>query len=128
MSDTTTPSGRIVAAANKEVQVTDARGRKLSVRRLGALDRARLFKAIGGQNSQNAPYLGMAMLASSVTTMDDIPLPFPATDREVEAAIARLDDDGINAVADALSGTMAPEEQVSESDRADAALAAKNAD
>jgi hypothetical protein len=104
MSDT--PSGRIIAAANKETEVTDVRGRKITVRQLGALDRARLFKAMGPANAQNVPYLGMTMLAASATWMDGVPLPFPTNDREIEAAIARLDDDGINAVTEVLVGNM----------------------
>lgn len=108
MSDTNTPSGRIISAAQAQKEVVDGRGRKLTYRRLGALDRARLFKAIGPANATNAPYLGMAMLAASVTAIDDVPAPFPTADQQIEAAIARLDDDGIDAVATALANDMKP--------------------
>ena len=69
---------------------------------MGALDRLRLFKAIGPMLAQNPPYLGMAMLASSVTAIDDVPVPAPATESQIEALISRLGDTGISAVADAL--------------------------
>ena len=69
---------------------------------MGALDRLRLFKAIGPMLAQNPPYLGMAMLASSVTAIDDVPVPAPATEAQIEALISRLGDTGIAAVADAF--------------------------
>lgn len=95
-----TPSSRIVAAANATADVITAEGRVLKVRKLGALDRARLFKAIGSANATNAPYFGYAILAASVTQVDDVPLPFPTKDSQIEAAIDRLGDDGLDAVAE----------------------------
>lgn len=102
MSGANTPSGRIIAAANQERETTDSLGRKIMYRRLGALDKARLFKAVGPAQSQNGPYVGMAMLAASVTYVDGVPMPFPSTDSVIEAAISRLGDEGIEAVATAL--------------------------
>ena len=46
--------------------VTDSDGRRLTLRRLTALDRLRLFKAAGPVLAQNQPWLGMALLACSV--------------------------------------------------------------
>jgi hypothetical protein len=97
MSDT--PSSRIVSSANAVVDVKTENGRVLKVRRLKALDRARLFKAIGAAQSPNAPYFGYAILAASVVQIDDLPMPFPTKDAQIEAAIDRLDDDGLDAVA-----------------------------
>ena len=93
---------RIVAQANITTQVNDREGRLLTLRRMGALDRLRLFKAIGPVLAQNPPYLGMAVLASSVTAIDNVPVPAPATEAQVEALISRLGDSGIAAVADGL--------------------------
>ena len=42
-----TPSARLIAAAEGMQEVADRRGRRLSLRRLGALDKLRLFKAAG---------------------------------------------------------------------------------
>ncbi len=97
------PSDRLVSEAAVCVQVRDTEGRLLEVRRMNALDRLRLFKAVGPTLAQNAPYLGMAMLASSVVSMDGIPVPVPATELQIEALIARLGDPGISAAADALA-------------------------
>lgn len=109
-----TPSERIIMAANAEKTVTDSLGRKLKFRRLLALDRARLFKAMGPVNSQNAPYFGMAMIACSCTFVDDLPLPFPNTDAMIENAISRLGDEGM----EAISTSIVEEEAAKEAERA----------
>ncbi len=100
---TNTPSSRLVAAAEAVVAVIDAQGRTLAVRRLGALDRLRLFKAAGAGLVGNAGWMGMATLACSVSAIDDVPVPAPASEAQVEALVARLGDDGIAAVAAVLS-------------------------
>lgn len=98
-----TPSQQIVAAAETQISTVDKQGRRLSVRRLMALDRLRLFKAAGPVLSQNQPWLGMAVLASSVTAIDDIPVPPPVTEQQIEALVAKLGDDGISAVAGVIA-------------------------
>ena len=84
-------------------QVQDSLGRVLTLRRLNALDRLRLFKAVGPILSQNGPYLGMATLAWTVTAMDGVPVPSPATEAQLEALVEKLGDAGIAAVAEAHS-------------------------
>lgn len=109
-----TPSSRIVAAAATTRTVTDASGRRLTLRRMGALEKLRLFKAAGPALSQNEPWLGMAMLACSVAAIDDVPVPMPGNEQQVEAAVARLGDAGIAAVASAFDTTadLSPAEKV----------------
>jgi hypothetical protein len=99
------PSGQIIAAASTPLVVRDAEGRELVIRRMSALDRLRLFKAIGPALSQNNAYLGMAMLAASVVAVDTLPVPAPITEGQVEGLVARLGDAGISAVARALAET-----------------------
>lgn len=97
-----TPSARLVAAAQAAPVTTDARGRELSLRRLTALDKLRLFKAAGPGLAQNEPWLGMAALACSVAAIDGVPVPPPVTETQIEALVARLGDDGLGAVSAAL--------------------------
>jgi len=97
-----TPSSRLIAAAEGAMEVADRRGRRLSLRRLGALDKLRLFKAAGPVLAQNPPWLGMALLACSVVALDDVPVPAPASEGQIEALVQLLGDDGIAAVAEAL--------------------------
>jgi hypothetical protein len=97
-----TPSQGIVRAANQVTQVTDARGRVIGVKKIGALDRMRMFEAVGAENSKNEPYLGYASLAFHVGSIDGDPVTRPGTKAQLEALIQRLDDDGMNAVAEKL--------------------------
>lgn len=98
-----TPSDRLLAAAAQAKVVRDAVGRELALRRLSALDKLRLFEAAGPELSRNDRWLGMAVLACSVTAIDDVPWPMPASKQGVEAMVQRLGDAGIAAVSDALA-------------------------
>ncbi|GAN79774.1 hypothetical protein [Acidocella aminolytica] len=93
------PSAATVKTATLESVVTDAKGRKIAFRPLGILDQARIYKAVGADNSENGPYVRLATMAASVTSIDGVPTPAsPTNDREVEAAIARLGDEGFLAL------------------------------
>jgi len=97
-----TPSQRLIAAAQAAPDAVDAEGRVLALRRLNALDKLRLFKAAGPVLAHNQPWLGLAILAASVTAIDDVPVPPPSTEAHIEALVARLGDHGLNAIAAAL--------------------------
>lgn len=101
-----TPSETLTS--EPEVLVTDSQGRRLNLRRLTALDRLRLFKAAGPLLSHNDRWLGMAMLAVSVSAIDDIPIPQPGSEQQIEALVHRLGDPGIAAVASALEPALLP--------------------
>jgi hypothetical protein len=103
-----TPSARLIAAAQAAAEAIDAQGRRLSLRRLTALDKLRLFKAAGPLLAQNQPWLGMALLAASVAAIDDIPVPPPGNEAQIEALVSRLGDDGIDAVARVLAPEALP--------------------
>lgn len=96
------PSETVVAAAVGIETILDADGRRLTIRRMTALDRLRLFKAAGPLLSQNQPWLGMALIACSVTAIDDVPVPPPSNELQIEAMVSRLGDAGVAAVAHAL--------------------------
>jgi hypothetical protein len=97
-----TPSQSIVREAIKTITVVDERGRRLTLRRLTALDTLRLFKAAGPVLSQNEPWLSMAGLAFSVLEIDGIPVPPPATESQIESLIDRLGDEGLETIADTV--------------------------
>ncbi len=102
---TSTPSARLIAAAQAEASVTDAHGRVLRLRRLTALDKLRLFKAAGPALSQNQSWLGIAALAFSVASIDDVPVPTPGSEQQIEVLVGRLGDAGIAAVGEAMAET-----------------------
>jgi hypothetical protein len=80
--------------------VTDARGRTITIIKLGALQKMRLLKAVGPVNSKNDQYMGYAALAASVTAIDGMPEGFPGSEAQIEAIVGRLDQDGLDAVAE----------------------------
>jgi hypothetical protein len=94
-----TPSQILIAAAARLATASDSLGRRLTVRRLTALDRLRLFKAVGPELAQNPPYFGMAALAASVIDIDGVPVPPPTTEAQLEGLVQRLGDEGIETVA-----------------------------
>lgn len=92
--------------------VTDARGRQIGIKKLGPLDKMRLLKAAGPVNSKNDQYMGYAALAASVTAIDGSPEGFPGSEAQLEAMVGRLDEDGLDAVAEGFkaNGWVADEE------------------
>lgn len=76
----------------------DRLGRTLTVRRPTALDTLRLFKAAGPVLAQNEPWLAIANLAYSVDAIDNVPIPAPVNEPQIEAIVLRLGDEGLDAV------------------------------
>lgn len=98
------------AAGN--IEVTDARGRVIVVKKLNALDKMRLSRLVGADGAINQAYFGYALLAASVVSIDGDPEPFPKSIQAVEAMVSQLDDDGLDAIGGAVGelnggGTMA---------------------
>jgi len=107
-----TPSATILADAVEERSVLDTLGRRLALRKLTALDKLRLLKAAGPELAMNQPWLSMAMLAVSVAAIDDVPIPRPSTEAQIEALVGRLGDEGIEAVADIIGPSIDTNEAV----------------
>jgi hypothetical protein len=97
-----TPSESIVAAAHVTWEVTDATGRRLTIRRLTSLDRLRLFKAVGPVLVDNERYLGLAALAFAVHAIDGVPVPQPVNEMQIESLVQRIGEVGTEAIAGAL--------------------------
>ncbi|MDA8231701.1 MAG: hypothetical protein M0006_10215 [Magnetospirillum sp.] len=93
------PSETIIQAANAVATVTDATGRSISIKRMNALDRLRMFEAVGSENVKNEAYLGYATLAFHVASIDGDSILKPANKLQLEGLIQRLGDDGLSAVA-----------------------------
>ncbi|WP_026438914.1 hypothetical protein [Acidocella facilis] len=82
--------------------VTDAKGRVIELRRMGVLEQLRLYKVLGPELSENRAYIGLARIAAAVSSVDGVPLPFPGSEAGIEAALERLDEEGVAAVGEAL--------------------------
>ncbi len=79
------------------VDTVDAEGRLLTVRPPHAQDRLRLIKAVGPELGQNQLYLGMALVACSVISIDRVPVPTPTNEHQIENLVGRLGDAGMSA-------------------------------
>lgn len=85
----------------ENLTVVDAKGRSITYKPMTVLDQARILKVIGRENpmdAQNGPYVTIAMLACSVKDIDGAPQPAPTSPKDIEAAIARLGDEGFAAL------------------------------
>jgi hypothetical protein len=80
-----------------EVQVQDARGRTITLRKPGVLAQYRLVEALG-EVAKNVTYVDMIFPLLFVSAIDGKTVPLPAKKSEIEALIQRLDEDGIAAV------------------------------
>ena len=98
-----TPTARIVAEARAPLSVVDAEGRRIEFRTPSALDRLRLFKALGPVLSANDRYVSYAMLAYCVSAIGDVPIPVPANETQVEGLVSRLGDAGLVAVGEGMA-------------------------
>jgi hypothetical protein len=98
MSESLSPSASIVAAANNVSEIRDVRGRVIKWRYPGVIDQARILRAIGPDNAENKPYLAIVLVACSVVSIDGIARPMPTNERQIDASIMALSDDGFSAI------------------------------
>ncbi len=90
----------------------DSRGRAIKVRKLSALDRVRLFRALGATDSENKILQTYAATAAAVTELDGAPVPFPSTSLQLDALIGRLDETGLEAAVRALIAVSIDQDEV----------------
>lgn len=98
-----TPSQAIVNAANKTAEAVDPAGRRITIKKITLLERSRLLRVVGPELSGNMQWMGLAIVAASVTSIDGDLMAKPGTVREIEALFSLLDDDGLNAVAESYA-------------------------
>ena len=101
MSDTVmTPSQQIIAAspASQVHEFTDSRGRFLKWKMPSFLEQVRLLRAIGPEQAQNQPYVEIVNVACSIVSIDGVPEPKPTSERQIDATLERLGDEGIAAI------------------------------
>lgn len=88
-----------MASVAQPVTVVDARGRVITIRKFGPIDRMRLVTAIGGKLAENSEYMGYATLAAVVVAIDGQPQ-LASTERQIELLVELLGEDGLAAVGD----------------------------
>lgn len=95
-----TPSAAIIKDANRVVTITDVRGRQLSIKNAqDGLKTFRLTRLLGADGAANTYLMAQAKLYTSVVAINGDPTGCePTTMLGLEALIARLDEDGLNAI------------------------------
>jgi hypothetical protein len=86
-----------------KLTVTDAGGRKLTLRALDPADMLDLLEA-AGDASVNQGYIRYAMVVCSVEQIDNLPIPAPSSKDQIKALGRRLGNTGFSAAAKALFG------------------------
>lgn len=92
-----TPTEQLVREAKREAEVQDAKGRRLKLVKPSPLIQFKLVKMVGGEAAANQVYMAMVMPLIFVQQIDDALVPTPQTERELEALIERLGEEGIEA-------------------------------
>jgi hypothetical protein len=82
-----TPSQKVVADANRIVEVTDSRGRKLKLRQPQFADEFRIVAVVGAELAANQVYMGMLNPLLFITEIDGIVQPFPTSKIAVDSLI-----------------------------------------
>ncbi len=86
------------ARLNRSVDVVDALGRTLTLKKPGVLDQLHLIEALGA-TAKNDMYLNIVVPVLYVVAINGEAVYKPASKRELEAIVQRLDEDGLQAVA-----------------------------
>ena len=79
--------------------MTDARGRKIGLRRLPFLEEVRIADTVGAARAANQAYMGMVNPLLYIAEIDGDQIPIPRTLMQVEALIQRADHEGFIAAA-----------------------------
>jgi hypothetical protein len=87
----------IDAGKPKTITVTDARQRKITLKKPSALAQYRIVE-VAGDAAANGTYMSMVLPLIFVVAIDDDPVLQPTSKLQLEALITRLDEDGISAV------------------------------
>jgi hypothetical protein len=97
-----TPSAAIVKQAAQRVVVESANGHSIALQKPGVLAQFRLVKILG-KSAENTVYVQMVLPMTYVVEIDGVPVNQPNSEREIEALITRLDEEGVAAVMQGVS-------------------------
>ncbi len=83
-------------------EITLPSGKTLTLKRPNVLAQYRLVAALG-ELAENRVYLTMCTPLLYLAGIDGMDVPFPASAKQVEALIQRLDDEGLRGLTDAIA-------------------------
>jgi uncharacterized protein YbjT (DUF2867 family) len=111
-----TPSKELVKKAAEAVTIDTPNGLTVTLKKPGVLSQFRLVKILG-EAAKNQVYVSMVIPITFVASIDGKQVNYPNTEREIEATIQRLDEEGVTAVMNAVMehfGGESPEAQQEE--------------
>ncbi len=83
----------------KFTSIQDVRGRTIQLRTLDPLQKSRIIMAVGADVAANTMYMGMfAFPAAAVVYIDDVGFGLPQTQKQIDAMLAELGDEGYAAL------------------------------
>lgn len=83
----------------KFTTIHDSLGRTIQLRKLGPLEQGRIVMSVGGEIAGNQTYMsGFALPAAMVVFIDDQPFGLPNSNRQIEAVLQELGDEGMEAI------------------------------
>jgi len=96
------PTEQLTAQANQAYVVTDTTGRRITLQKPGLLAQFRIVKMVGGETAANRVYMNMILPVTFVVAIDDLPVPPPTNQAQLDALIQRLDEHGLSACMEGL--------------------------
>jgi hypothetical protein len=92
-----TPTAQVIAKAGAEVNVTDSKGRVISLKKPGILSQYRIIETMG-KSADIETYRGMVTPLIWISAIDGDYVPPIASKLQLEALIQRVGDEGLEAV------------------------------
>lgn len=93
-----TPTDQVMAKASESEVIKDSCGRSIKLKNPGVLAQYRLVKMIGAESAKNEVYVNMLVPLLWVSEIDGDSVGVPLSEREIEALIQRLGEEGISAI------------------------------
>lgn len=95
--ETQSPSAQVIAVAAAEVNVTDSKGRVITLKKPGILAQYRIIETMG-KSADIETYRGMVTPFIWVAAVDGDPVAPIANKMQLEALIQRVGDEGLEAI------------------------------
>ena len=92
-----TPSEEIINSKNILHEITDERGRSITLKQPKLVDQYKFIRVLG-KDSENAVFAQIVTPLLWVKSIDDVPFSMPSSLNEIWAAVDRLDEEGIDAI------------------------------
>jgi hypothetical protein len=70
--------------------LTDAKGRKLTLRTLTLLEQTRVLRAIGPAQASNEPYVQTVIAMCMIADIDGVPVLLPTNERQIDGMLDRI--------------------------------------